>query len=58
MTEYELCAEDYGRDYPPEPRDPSKSIGNRLRTALGVEDVSTLQAIEIAIGRLTERSAT
>ena len=53
MIQFELEIEQDLKDHPQEPVDPSRSIGARLRKALGVGDVTTLQAIEIAIVRLT-----
>lgn len=55
MIEFELAVEQDIKANPPEPIDPSRSIGARLRKALGVDDVSTLEAIEIAIVRLTKK---
>ncbi len=49
MTELELDLEQFDNENPPVPVDTSRSIGSRLRKALGVDGVSTIEAIEIAI---------
>ncbi len=56
MVELELEMEQHDRENPPVPVDTSRSIGSRLRKALGVEDVSTIEAIELAILQLAKHS--
>ncbi len=55
MVELQIEMEQYDSEHPPVPVDTSRSIGSRLRKALAVEDVSTIEAIEIAILRLRRK---